>query len=316
MLKFASYVVYFVCLITALFFTNNLAKANSDTTTIGLQFVNPDNSPIPNETFQIQLNNESKTLTTKSDGLAFIHIPNTNLKPNYVITTSNQQTFTIEPNKLYKLTASTIQQRQSANLNNQSVSINVISNKFKPLNNMDIKLTINNQEFLGKTNDSGSAIINIPESIPKDSAFNVFIQNIDTHSSIHLGEDKYYTFNNNDKTVAPNVTNQDTNTQPLTTIPSQSNSPNTSPSTNSNSDNQQNNTFNYQLSIVNDNLNSEQKQTAGHDSSKKSGSNNKKLPETGEKSSHYFKYIVTTLILCISFILFFIIKRKRVHKAK
>jgi len=218
-------------------------------TPIGFQFYASDNTPISNETFQLQLDQEVKSLTTKSDGLAFIEIPNKNIKPHYTLTTSNNQTFTVEPNKLYRLTSSSNIQRNIANTNNQSISINVLSKTYHPLNNVEVKLIANNQELSGITDQNGNTSINIPTTFTKSTKFNVKINGIDSHSTISLGEDKYYTFNSDDKTTS--TFEQNTN-QPTQIDQGQQNQNQITDNSNSNQIPSQNQT--YQISVIKDSL--------------------------------------------------------------
>src|SRR5699024_11354413 len=86
-----------------------------------------------------------------------------------------------------------------SNINSQNISINVISNTYQQLNNIEVKLISNNQEFTGKTNQNGQVVIEIPANIPRDTLFNVQIQGVDTKSTIKIGEYKYYTYSSNNK---------------------------------------------------------------------------------------------------------------------
>ncbi|MGO1988448.1 LPXTG cell wall anchor domain-containing protein, partial [Mammaliicoccus vitulinus] len=213
-MKIFSFFFYsIVCLVATTLNAPNNVYASNNTIPIGFQFFTASNIPIPNETFQLQLDNEVKYLTTRSDGLAFIEIPSKNIKTQYTLTTSNQQTFTVEPNKLYQLTSSDNQLRNTPTINNQSITIDVLSKTYQPLSNIEVKLLAQNQEFIGKTNNDGTTTINIPSNIPKDTKFNVTINGIDTHSTISIGEDKYYTFNSDNKSVSPFIQDSMQHTQ-------------------------------------------------------------------------------------------------------
>lgn len=325
-----------VCSVATTFITNKIALGDSNTTPIGFQFLTANHTPIPFETFQIQLDNETKSLTTKSDGLAIMQIPNQSLKSNYVITTPNQQTFTVEPNKLYQLTSTNMQPRNSPQSNNQSVTVDVLSNTYQHLSNMEVKLTANNQEFIGKTNTSGTTTINIPSNISKETQFNVSIQGIDTKSTMKIGEDKYYTYNASDKSVAPyinNTSNTDNTVNSNTTQVNsgqsnqannnsnntQSNNINNNQNSNinNNQSNTQNNIETYQISVAKDNLLATPARTKDQESKKekkKTSSDVKKLPETGQNGSQYFKYIISFLLVSIATIIFFIFRRKRIKQ--
>ncbi len=315
-LLFISFTTTFLICITLN--SSNITYAETSETPIVFQFLTSTNQPIPNETFQLQLDNETKSLTTKSDGLAIIQIPNASLKKSYVLTTSNQQTFTVEPNKLYRLTSSHNTISTPSNINSQNISINVISNTYQQLNNIEVKLIGNNQEFTGKTNQNGQVVIEIPANIPRDTLFNVQIQGVDTKSTIKIGEDKYYTYSSNNKQASLHITN---NTSPQAIVtnnnPNDTNHfPNQTDSLNNSQSNTQNTNHNYQISIVKDNLtsnNSKTTETEQKDTNKKALSEKKTLPDTGQ-NNHIIKYIFSTLFIAIATTIFFILKRKRTQK--
>lgn len=298
--------------------SSDIIYAETNETPIAFQFLTSTNQPIPNETFQIQLDNETKSVTTKSDGLAIIQIPNASLKKSYVLTTSNQQTFTVEPNKLYRLTSSHNTVSNPSNINNQNISINVISNTYQQLNNIDVKLIGNNQEFTGKTNQSGQVVIEIPTNIPKDTLFNVQIQGIDTKSTIKIGEDKYYTCSSHNKQASLHITDNPSSQTIVTNNNSNgtSNLPNQTDSLNNSQSNSQSTNNNYQISIVKDNLisnNTNTNEKEQKDTNKKPASEKKTLPNTGQ-NNHTFKYIFSALFIAIAATIFFILKRKRFQK--
>ncbi|MFT2141986.1 LPXTG cell wall anchor domain-containing protein [Staphylococcus sp. GDY8P145P] len=308
MKPFPIFLFSIVCMVATSFNTSRTAHANNDMTPIGFQFYASDNTPISNETFHLQLDQEVKSLTTKSDGLAFIEIPNKNIKPHYTLTTSNNQTFTVEPNKLYRLTSSSNIQRNIVNTNNQSISINVLSKTYHPLNNVEVKLIADNQELSGVTDQNGNTTINIPTTFTKSTKFNVKINGVDSHSTISLGEDKYYTFNSDDKTTS--TFEQNTN-QPTQIDQGQQSQSQITENPNSNHIPSQNQT--YQISVIKDSLiPNPNKLTNDHtNKEKKTKSETSKLPETGQSSKHFLNYLISALLICISSILFFIFKKKR-----
>lgn len=321
-MKIFSFFFYsIVCLVATTLNAPNNVYASNNTIPIGFQFFTASNIPIPNETFQLQLDNEVKYLTTRSDGLAFIEIPSKNIKTQYTLTTSNQQTFTVEPNKLYQLTSSDNQLRNTPTINNQSITIDVLSKTYQPLSNIEVKLLAQNQEFIGKTNNDGTTTINIPSNIPKDTKFNVTINGIDTHSTISIGEDKYYTFNSDNKSVSPfiqdsmqhtQLDNNQQNQQTQANTLNNSNNMNSNQSNSNNMNSNQNNSQTYQISVVKDFLVPDSNHSIqNNNKEKKPSSETKSLPETGQTSSHYFTYIMSALLICITSLIFFIIRKKK-----
>ncbi|MFU1788297.1 LPXTG cell wall anchor domain-containing protein [Mammaliicoccus sciuri] len=132
------------------------------------------------------------------------------------------------------------------------------------------------------------------------------INGIDSHSTISLGEDKYYTFNSDDKTTS--TFEQNTN-QPTQIDQGQQSQISNNP--NSNQIPSQNQT--YQISVIKDSLlPNPNKHTNGYtNKEKKTKSETPKLPETGQSSKHYLNYLISALLICIASILFFIFKKKR-----
>lgn len=309
MKTFSIFLYSIVCFVATSLNMTHVTYASTDMTPIGFQFLTASNMPISNETFQLQLDNEVKHLTTRSDGLAFVEIPNKNIKPHYTLTTSNQQTFTVEPNKLYQLTSSDSQIRNTPSINNQNITIEVLSKTYQPLSNVEVKLLAQNQEFIGKTNNEGSTTINIPSNIPRDTAFDVKINGIDTHSSISIGDDKYYTFNSDNKSVSPFIQDSVQHNQLDNNHENQQSPPNTN-SLNHN----QNNPQSYQISVVKDFLIPNHSNQSTSEKDKKTNLETKKLPETGQKSTNYFKYVMSSLLICITTILFIIIRKKKAQQ--
>src|SRR5699024_6883098 len=148
-------------------------------------------------------------------------------------------------------------------------------------------------------NQNGQVVIEIPANIPRDTLFNVQIQGVDTKSTIKIGEDKYYTYSSNNKQALLHITN---NTSPQAIVtnnnPNDTNHfPNQTDSLNNSQSNTQNTNHNYQISIVKDNLtsnNSKTTETEQKDTNKKALSENKTLPDTGQ-NNHIIKYIFSTL---------------------
>ncbi|WP_323704332.1 LPXTG cell wall anchor domain-containing protein [Mammaliicoccus sp. Dog046] len=296
------------CFVATSFFTTNISNANTDTLPIGFQFMTANQTPIPNESFQLQIDNETKYITTKSDGLAFIDVPKKSAQTQYKLTTSNQQSFNVEANKLYQLTSSNNQISTSPMANNQSITINVLSDTFQPLSNIDVTLTAQNQVLEGKTDNKGIATINIPTQIPKESQFNVKIQGIDTQSTISVGQDKYYTYNTNNKTASPNLQS------PVTTPQVDTNHSQQPALTPNNSVAETNLPQSYQISVAKDFLvpqNSQNQTPETDNKDKKTSTESKNLPDTGQHHNKYIKYIISFLILSIGGILFFVVRRKK-----
>lgn len=310
MKHFPIFLVSIVCMIATSFNMTRTAYANNDMTPIGFQFYASDNTPISNETFQLQLDQEVKSLTTKSDGLAFIEIPTKNIKPQYTLTTSNNQTFSVEPNKLYRLTSSNNNHINMTNTNTQTITIDVLSKDYHPLNNVEVKLIADNQELSSITDQNGNATFNIPTTFSKSTKFNVKINGVDSHSTILIGENKYYTYNADDKTTSTFEQNTNQYT-PLDQGQQNQSQSQVNDQANSNNIPSQNQT--YQISVIKDSLIPNPNKLTNDDTNKekKTKSETAKLPETGQSSKHYLNYIISALLICIASILFYIFKKKR-----
>nr|WP_239450384.1 LPXTG cell wall anchor domain-containing protein [Mammaliicoccus sciuri] len=206
------------------------------------------------------------------------------------------------------MTSSNNNQRNITNTNSNSISINILSKTYHPLNNVEVKLIADNQELSGITDQNGNTTINIPTTFLKSTKFNVKINGIDSHSTISLGEDKYYTFNSDDKTTS--TFEQNTN-QPTQIDQGQQSQSQIIDNPNSNHTPSQNQT--YQISVIKDSLiPNPNKLTNDHtNKEKKTKSETSKLPETGQISKHYLNYLISALLICIASILFFIFKKKR-----
>lgn len=294
-----------VCIVATTAIFQQQVKSETNTTPLGFQFFTSDNIPIPNETFQIQLDSKVETLTTKSDGLAFIHLPTNQLKPTYVITTANQQTFTVEPNKIYKLTSNSNKISPTPSPSQDSISVYLLSETYQPLNNVEVKLIQDNQVFKGYTDKFGQATIQVSNSTISDVAFEVWIQDINTNTTMTIGEEKYYSLDNknnvktlNASSTTPSVSNQTANTEQTHLTPN----------------NALNTQQTFQISVAKDNLiSSITPSNSKKTNNKQTDDENKKdaLPNTGEKNNSLLKYIIVTLLLCISIMIFIILRVKR-----